>query len=69
MKVKLSDITIDTSKIKKLHNTPRKLYEINIRKAKKYKYYIELENNDCIPINKQEYKLLKNKIGSEKNEK
>lgn len=65
MKIKLSQLTVDTSKIKKLHNCPRKLYDINVKKSKVYNYYIELEDNNCIPINKQEYKLIKNIISKE----
>lgn len=66
MKIKLSKITIDTNKIKELHRTPKRLYDLNVNKSIKVKYSVEYYNGDFIPINKQEYKKIKNIIGSDK---
>lgn len=65
MKIKLSDITIDTSNIKELHNKNKKLHS-GLNKTIKPHYSIEFINDTFLPINKQEYKLLKSRIGSDK---
>ncbi len=65
MKIKLSDITIDTSNIKELHNKNKKLHE-GLNKTIRPHYSIEFINGTFLPINKQEYKLLKSKIGVSK---
>lgn len=66
MKIKLSKTTIDTDKIKKIYRTPKKLYDLNVNKSIKVKYSVEYYNGDFIPINKQEYKMISNMLGSEK---
>lgn len=66
MKIKLSKTTIDTNKIKKLYRTPKKLYDLNVNKSIKVKYSVEYYNGDFIQINKQEYKMISNMLGSEK---
>lgn len=66
MKIKLSKTTIDTNKIKKLHRTPKRLYDLNVNKSIKVKYSIEYWNGDFIPINKQEYKMIRGILGSDK---
>lgn len=66
MKIRLSKFIIDTDKIKKLHKTPKKLYDLNVRKSIRTLYSVEYYNGDFIPINKQEYKMIRNMIGSDK---
>ena len=58
MKVKLSNITINTSIIKELHNKKQRLHS-GLNKTIKPKYSIEFVNGTFLPINKQEYKIVK----------
>lgn len=64
MKIKLSDITINTSNIKQLHNKDKKLHS-GLNKTIKPHYSIEFINGTFLQINKQEYKIIKNKIEKE----
>lgn len=66
MKIKLSKATIDTEKIKKIYRTPKRLYDLNVNKSIKVKYSIEYWDGDFIPINKQEYKMIRDILGSDK---
>lgn len=65
MKVKLTQITIDISKIKRLHNN-RKRLQAGTKTIKSH-YCIEFIDGNYMVINKQEYKML-SKILGENNE-
>lgn len=64
MKVKLSQITLDISKIKQLHNKYKKLHS-SLNKTIKPHYSVELNDGTFIEITKHEYKLLKGMLGNE----
>lgn len=57
MKVKLALTTIDTSKIKQLHNKYKRLHS-GLGGTIRPHYSIELDDGSFIVITKQEYKLL-----------
>lgn len=59
MKIKLSQITIDISRIKQLHNKPKKLYA-GMGKDIRPNYCIEFKDGTFTEITKQEYKMLDN---------
>lgn len=56
MKVRLSKITIDTSKIKAIHNKYKRLQAGT--KTIRSHYCIEFNDGNFMEINKQEYKML-----------
>lgn len=64
MKVKLSQITIDVSKIKQLHNNQKRLQAGT--KTIRPHYCIEFIDDTFITIDKREYKLLKGILENEK---
>lgn len=64
MKIRLSKITIDTSKIKTIHNKYKKLMAGT--KTIRPHYCIEFDNGNFMEINKSEYKTLKGILESER---
>ena len=65
MKVKLSQLTIETDNIKQLHNRPKKLYR-GMGKDIRTNYCIEFIDDTFTEITKQEYKTLKGILKNEK---
>lgn len=65
MKVRLSQITIDTSKIKTIHNKYKRLQAGT--KTIRPHYCIEFINGKFLEINKKEYKMLKGILKDEFN--
>lgn len=64
MKVKLSQITLDISKIKQLHNKYKKLHS-GLNKTTRPHYSVEFHDGTFTEITKQEYKLLKGILDNE----
>lgn len=64
MKIKLSQITIDTTTIKSIYNKYKKLQAGT--KTVRPHYCIEFNNGNFMEITKQEYKTLKGILKNEK---
>ena len=64
MRIRLSQVTVETSQIKQLHNKWKKLRAGN--KDIKLHYSIEFTDESFMEITKQEYKMLKNILDKEK---
>lgn len=64
MKIKLCDTTIDTSKIKQIHNKKKKLIH-GLNKVEIARYSIEFNDGTFKVITKQEYKMLEKTLKGE----